>query len=79
MTIKNGYLLPRVDDILDQLSRGKYFTKVDLRSGYNQVRLDHASIPLKAFRTRYGVLEILVLPFGPKNAPASFMSLMNEI
>ncbi len=78
LTVKNSYPLPRIDDILDQLSTAKYFTKIDLRSGYHQVRLDEASIPLTAFRTRYGHFEFQVLPFGLTNAPATFMSLMNE-
>lgn len=79
MKIKNGYPLPRIDNIFDQISRAKYITKIDLRSGYHQVRLDHASNPLTTFRTRYGLFEFLVLPFGLTNAPATFMSLMNEI
>ena len=79
LTVKNSYPLPRIDDILDQLSTAKYYTKIDLRSGYHQIRLDEESIPLTAFRTRYGHFEFQVLPFGLTNAPATFMSLMNEV
>jgi len=78
-TIKNAYPLPRIDEIFDQLRHAKYFTKIDLRSGYHQIRLDRASIPLTAFRTKYGVYEFTVLPFGVTNAPAVFMNLMNDV
>lgn len=78
MTIKNGYPLPRTDDIFDQLIGAKYFSKIDLRSTYDQIRLDHESIPLTAFRTRYSQFEFLVLSLGLTNALATFVTLMNE-
>ncbi len=77
-TVRNSYPLPRIDDIFDRLRGAQYFTKIDLRSGYHQIRLDSDSIPMTAFRTRYGLFEYLVLPFGLTNAPASFMHLMNS-
>ena len=79
LTIKNGYPLPRIDDIFDQLNGAKFFTKIDLRSGYHQIRLAATSAALTAFRTRYGHFEFTVLPFGLTNAPGSFMSVMNHI
>jgi len=78
-TIKNAYPLPRIDDIFDQLRHAKYFTEIDLRSGYHQIRLDTASRPLTAFRTKYGFYEFTVVPFGLTNAPAVFMNLMNDV
>ena len=79
LTVKNSYPLPRIDEIFDHLRGAKFFSKIDLRSGYHQIRLDSDSIPMTAFRTRYGLYEYLVLPFGLTNAPASFMSMMNSI
>ena len=79
VTILNQYLLPRIDDLFDQLQGARVFSKIDMRSGYHQLKIQSKDVPKIAFKTRYGYYEFLVMPFGLTNASIAFMDLMNRI
>ena len=79
ITVKNKYPIPHIADIFDQLGGAKWFTKLDLRSGYYQVRISEGHEPKTACVTRYGSYEFLVMPFGLTNVPAIFCTLMKKV
>ena len=79
VTIKNRYPLPRIDDLFDQLIGAQVYSKIDLCTGYHQLRVREEDIPKTPFRTRYGHFEFTVMPFGLTNAPAAFMVLMHRV
>jgi hypothetical protein len=79
VTVKNKYQLPRIDDPFDQLKGAKYFSKIDLRSGYYQLRICSGYMPKTAFVTHCGQPEFTLMPFGLTNAPTYFMNLMNKV
>src|SRR3954464_16070193 len=79
VTIKNEYPLPKIEDLFDQLTDAKVFSKIDLRTSYHQLKIRAKDIPKTAFTTRYGLYEYTIMSFGLTNAPAYFMNLMNKI
>jgi hypothetical protein len=79
VTIKNKYTLPRIDDLFDQLKRACVFSKINLRSGYHQLKIRASGIPKTALITRYGLYVYMVMSFGLTNVPAYFMYLMNKV
>ncbi|CAH1423569.1 unnamed protein product [Lactuca virosa] len=79
LTVKNRYLLPRIGNLFDQLQGASWFSKIDLRSGYHQMRVRDEDVQKTTFRTRYGHYEFLVMHFGLINAPTTFMDLMNQV
>jgi hypothetical protein len=79
VTIKNNYPLPHIDILFDQLTGARVFSKVDLRSGYHQIKIRPEDVPKTAISTRYGLYECLIMSFGLTNAPAHFMYLMNSV
>jgi hypothetical protein len=79
VAIKNKYPLPRIEDLFDQMRGAKVFSKIDLHSGYHQMKIRWSDIPKTAFTTRYGLYEYTVMSFGLTNAPAYFRYLMNKV
>jgi hypothetical protein len=79
VTVKNKYPLPRIEDLFDQMRGARVFSKIDLRSGYHQMKIRPSDIPKTAFSTRYGLYEVTVMSFGLTNAPTYFMDRKNKV
>ena len=79
LTIKNKYPLPKIDNLFDHLKGKTMFSKIDLRTGYHQLKIRDSDIPKTAFTTRYRLFEYTMMSFGLTNAPAYFVNLMNKI
>ena len=79
VTIMNKYHLPRIDDLFDQLQRASYFSKIDLRMGYSQIRVRGDDVPKMTSQTRYGHYEFLVMSFCLNNAPVAYIDLINNV
>jgi hypothetical protein len=79
VTIKNKYPLPKIEDLFDKMNGARVFSKIDLRTGYHQLKVRESNIPKTAFTTRYGLFEYTVMSYGLTNAPTYFMNLMNKV